>query len=76
MVVPEVKILTAENVQNVTRPKITYEEIIIDSYNSVIPQGKHAWEQITVTVRDDITNRQQKQLVLTFFLRQVNFPTN
>ena len=46
----ETKVLT-QNVQNVTRPKISYEEQIIDSYNSrVYVQGKHAWEQITLTV--------------------------
>lgn len=46
-----------QNVMNVTRPKINYEEVVIDSYNSkVYVQGKHAWDPITVVVRDDITN--------------------
>ena len=46
-----------QNVQGVTRPKLTHEEVIIDSYNSrVYVQGKHSWEQITLTLRDDITN--------------------
>ena len=68
---PEAKILT-QNVQNVTRPKITYEEIIIDSYNSrSYLQGKHAWEQITLTVRDDITNQVAKS-VGSQVQRQVN----
>jgi hypothetical protein len=52
----ETRTLT-QNVQNVTRPKISYEEVVIDSYNSrSYVQGKHAWESITVTFRDDITN--------------------
>ncbi len=68
---PEAKVLT-QNVQNVGRPKITYEEIIIDSYNSrSYLQGKHAWEQITVTVRDDITNQVAKS-VGSQVQRQVN----
>jgi len=46
-----------QNVQNVTRPKVAYEEVMIDSYNSkVYVQGKHAWEPITVVIRDDIRN--------------------
>jgi hypothetical protein len=46
-----------QNVMNVTRPKINYEEVVIDSYNSkVYVQGKHAWDPITVVIRDDITN--------------------
>ncbi len=53
---PEAKVLT-QNVQNVTRPKITYEEVTVDSYNSkMYLQGKHSWEQISVVIRDDITN--------------------
>ena len=37
----ETKVLT-QNIQSVTRPKISYEEQVIDSYNSkVYVQGKH-----------------------------------
>tara|TARA_Y100000389_G_C17403164_1_gene486534 strand:- start:368 stop:1006 length:639 start_codon:yes stop_codon:yes gene_type:complete len=58
----ETKVLT-QNVQSVSRPKITYEEVMVESYNSrVYLQGKHAWEQITLTVRDDITNQVAKQV--------------
>ena len=58
----ETKVLT-QNVQSVTRPKITYEEVMVESYNSrVYLQGKHSWEQITLTVRDDITNQVAKQV--------------
>ena len=46
-----------QNVMNVTRPKVNYEEVPIDSYNSkVYVQGKHTWDPITVVIRDDISN--------------------
>ncbi len=58
----ETKVLT-QNIQSVSRPKISYEEQVIDSYNSKIyVQGKHTWEQINVTIRDDITNQVAKQV--------------
>jgi hypothetical protein len=61
-----------QNVQNVSRPKITYEEVTIDSYNSrMYLQGKHSWEQISVVVRDDITNSVTK-LVGSQIQRQLN----
>jgi hypothetical protein len=45
------------NVVTCTRPKVTYEEIKLDSYNSVAwIQGKHSFEGIEMTLRDDITN--------------------
>jgi len=51
------------NVQSVTRPKITHEEVVIDSYNSrVYVQGKHSWEQISVTFRDDIGHGVARQV--------------
>jgi hypothetical protein len=53
---PDARVLT-QNVMSVTRPKITHEEVVIDSYNSkMYIQGKHTWDQVTVTMRDDITN--------------------
>lgn len=68
---PEARALT-QNVMSVTRPKITYEEVVIDSYNSrAYVQGKHSWEQITVTMRDDISNSVSK-LVGAQVQRQVN----
>lgn len=46
-----------QNVVNVSRPKVAYEEVAIDSYNSkVYVQGKHTWEPITLVLRDDIAN--------------------
>jgi hypothetical protein len=45
------------NVMTVTRPKISYEEVKLDSYNSVVwIQGKHSYETIEIKLRDDITN--------------------
>ena len=67
----ETKVLT-QNVQNVSRPKISYEEQIIDSYNSrTYLQGKHTWDPISVTVRDDIQNKVAK-LVGAQVQRQLN----
>ncbi len=46
-----------QNVQNVTRPVVTYDEIIVESYNSkVYMHGKHTWDPITLVIRDDIQN--------------------
>lgn len=48
--------LTA-NVVSCTRPKISYDEVKLDSYNSVAwIQGKHSFETIELVLRDDITN--------------------
>ena len=46
---------------NVTRLKVTHESIPVDSYNSrMYMMGKHTWEPITITLRDDISNRLTK----------------
>ena len=61
-----------QNVQNVTRPKLTHEEVIIDSYNSkVYVAGKHVWDPVTLIIRDDITNKVTKK-VGEQLQRQVN----
>jgi hypothetical protein len=53
---PDARVLT-QNVMSVTRPKLTHEVVTIDSYNSkMYVQGKHEWDQVTITFRDDITN--------------------
>lgn len=45
------------NVVTCTRPKITYNEVQLDSYNSVAwIQGKHTFDMVEITLRDDITN--------------------
>ena len=44
-------------VMNVSRPKVSHESIPLDSYNSrMYVMGKHTWEPITITLRDDIAN--------------------
>jgi hypothetical protein len=45
------------NVMTCTRPKPSFEEIKLDSYNSVAwIQGKHSFDTIEIKLRDDITN--------------------
>ena len=55
---------------NITRPKLSYEEVQLDRYNSrAWVGGKHTWEPMTLTLEDDITSsatqvlqeQQQKQ---------------
>jgi hypothetical protein len=42
-----------QQVMNITRPKVSHEEVPIHSYNSIsYMQGKHTWEAITITLRD------------------------
>lgn len=68
---PEARVLT-QNVMTVTRPKITYDEVPLDSYNSrTYIQGKHTWDQVSITMRDDISNSVSK-LVGGQLQRQVN----
>ena len=48
-------------VMNVSRPKVSHESIPLDSYNSrMYVMGKHTWEPITITLRDDIGNNLTK----------------
>ena len=50
-----------QQVMNITRPKVSHEEVPIHSYNSVaFMQGKHTWEAINITLRDDINNNISK----------------
>lgn len=45
------------NVMTCTRPKVTYDEVRLDSYNSVAwIQGKHIFDPVEIKLRDDITN--------------------
>jgi len=48
-------------VVDVTRPNLTFEQITIDAYNSrSYLAGKHTWEPITLTLREDANNNVQK----------------
>ena len=43
-------------VVSVTRPNLTHDDITIDVYNSrIFLAGKHTWDPITLTVKDDVT---------------------
>lgn len=45
------------NVITCTRPKVTYEEVKLDSYNSVAwIQGKHTFDMLEIVLRDDLIN--------------------
>ena len=48
-------------VVDVTRPNLTFDQITIDAYNSrTYLAGKHTWEPITLTLREDANNSIQK----------------
>lgn len=68
----EVTELTKQ-VQDVTRPNVSFETMTVDVYNSrVYLAGKHTWEAITLTLRDDATGAVQK-LVGEQLQRQFDF---
>lgn len=46
-----------QQIMTVMKPKIDYEPVVLDSYNSrAWISGKHTWQETTITLRDDITN--------------------
>ena len=48
-------------VVDVTRPNLTFEQMTLDAYNSrTYLAGKHNWEPITLTLREDANNNIQK----------------
>jgi hypothetical protein len=50
-----------KQVIDVTRPNLTFEEIVIDKYNSrSYLAGKHTWEPITLNLHDDVGGNVQK----------------
>ena len=52
-----------QNVVSVTRPSLTHDEVTLDAYNSkVYLAGKHTWEPITLTLRDDINGAVTKHI--------------
>jgi hypothetical protein len=61
-----------QNVVSVGRPTFTGDEVEIHSYNSrIYVQGKHSWNAVDLTVRDDISNSVSK-LVGAQMQRQLN----
>lgn len=58
----QVKELT-QNVISVSRPNLTHEEIVVDSYNSkTYLAGKHTWDPVTITFRDDMNSHVVKAI--------------
>jgi len=52
-----------KQVVDVTRPNVTFEQITLDVYNSrSYLAGKHTWEPITLTMRDDVNNNVQRKV--------------
>ena len=50
-----------KQVQDVTRPKVSFEEMQLDVYNSkVYLAGKYTFETVTLTLRDDASGQVQK----------------
>jgi hypothetical protein len=49
--------VATNNVVSVTRPNLTHDEVLVDTYNSrIYLAGKHSWEPVTIELRDDITS--------------------
>ena len=50
-----------KQVMDITRPNVTLDQMTVDIYNSrVYLAGKHTWEPITITLREDVSNNVQK----------------
>ena len=50
-----------KQVMDITRPNLTFDQVTLDVYNSrVYVAGKHTWEPITLTLREDTNNNVQK----------------
>ena len=50
-----------KQVVDITRPKLSFEQVTVDVYNSkVYLAGQHTWEAVTLTLREDVSNNVQK----------------
>ena len=46
-----------KQVMDVMRPNLSFDKVTLDVYNSkVYMAGKHTWDPITITLRDDVNN--------------------
>ena len=62
-----------KQVVDITRPNLSFETTTIDVYNSkVYLAGKHTWEAVTLTLREDVSNNVQK-LVGEQLQKQLDF---
>ena len=58
----EILELTSQ-VVSCTRPSLTHDDIVVDVYNSrIFLAGKHTWDAVTLTVRDDVTGNVAKAI--------------
>ena len=52
-----------QNVISASRPNLTHEEVVVDSYNSkMYLAGKHTWEPVSIVFRDDMNSNVINQL--------------
>lgn len=62
-----------KQVSDVTRPTVTFEEMILEVYNSKVKlAGKHSWGDITLNLRDD-ANGQVQRIVGQQIQKQFDF---
>ena len=62
-----------KQVMDFTRPSVTFDEIMVDIYNSKLYlAGKHSWEMVTVNLRDDASG-QIARLVGEQLQKQLDF---
>ena len=46
-----------KQIVDITRPNLTFDDVTLEVYNSrVYLPGKHTWDPITITLRDDVNN--------------------
>ena len=46
-----------KQVMDIMRPNLSFDQVTLDVYNSrVYVAGKHTWDPITITLRDDVNN--------------------
>jgi len=70
----ELLVLTRQ-VMSVTRPSLQHDEMQVDVYNSKIYlAGKHTWDPITITFRDDVSSAVIKRID-DQLQRQINHAT-
>lgn len=62
-----------KQVMECSRPELSFEQIVLDAYNSKIKMaGKHSWADITLKVRDDVSGA-VSQLVGEQIQKQFDF---
>ena len=52
-----------KNVMNITRPTASFENQVIDVYNTKINVlGKHTWDPVTINLRDDVNGEMTRRV--------------